>query len=64
MEQPIRSGEMQGELLDREGWEGMLDEYYAVHGWDRETGWQTKDTLKALDLDEVAWRLDEVGRLK
>ena len=64
MEQPIRSGEMEGELLDKKRWEGMLDEYYFMHGWDRETGWQTKETLQELDLDEVAQRLEEVGRLK
>lgn len=35
------------ELLDI-----MKDEYFALHGWDLERGWPTKETLKKLGLDE------------
>jgi aldehyde:ferredoxin oxidoreductase len=31
----------------------MLDEYYALRGWDEATGWPTKDTLSRLGLDDV-----------
>jgi len=55
---------MEGELLDKKRWEGMLDEYYSIHGWDCETGWQTKETLQELELDEVAQRLEKAERLK
>ncbi|MBM3133741.1 MAG: aldehyde ferredoxin oxidoreductase family protein [Chloroflexi bacterium] len=41
----------------------MLDEYYALHGWDKETSWPTRDTLEALDLSDVADQLESIGKL-
>ena len=32
----------------------LLDEYYALRGWDRETGHPTREALEALELEEVA----------
>jgi aldehyde:ferredoxin oxidoreductase len=63
MEEPIGEGIYKGELLDGDEWERMLDEYYALHRWDGETGWQTGDGLRHLGLEEVARRLAEAGRL-
>jgi aldehyde:ferredoxin oxidoreductase len=37
--------------------ERMLDEYYALRGWDPERGWPTSTTLERLGLDDVASRL-------
>lgn len=37
----------------------MLDEYYALHGWDLGTGCPTRETLDSLGLGAVA---DELGR--
>jgi len=42
---------------------GMLDEYYDLHGWDRETSWPTRATLEALDLEDVADQLEQMGKL-
>ena len=36
-----------------ENWEGMLDSYYKLMGWDVETGKPLPDTLKQLDLEEL-----------
>lgn len=41
----------------------MLDEYYALHEWDRETSWPTKTTLEKLDLADVAAELNTMGKL-
>jgi aldehyde:ferredoxin oxidoreductase len=41
----------------------MLDEYYDLHGWDRETSYPTRETLVALDLDYVADDLEKIGKL-
>ena len=30
----------------------MLDEYYTLNGWDKRSGWPTKEKLEALDLEE------------
>ena len=41
----------------------MLDAFYELHGWDKETSWQTRKTLEFLGLSDVAEKLAEVGRL-
>lgn len=63
MEEPIRSGLYKGELLEIGKWEKMLDEYYKLHGWDKETGWQTKESLLSLRLVKVMCKLLKAGRL-
>jgi len=37
----------------------MLDEYYAMHEWDAETGFPRKETLIKLGLEDVAEELEE-----
>ena len=39
--------------VDREQWSGLLDRYYALHGWDQE-GRPTRQTLVALGLEQAA----------
>ncbi len=63
MEEPVSSGPMKGELLTRSEWEKMLDEYYELHGWDKETGLQTLKCLEDLDLKTVADDLSKAKRL-
>ncbi len=58
---PVNAGVFKGERLDEDGWNKMLDEYYDLHGWDKVTGWPTKERLSALGLDEVISRLAENG---
>ncbi len=41
----------------------MLDEYYELHDWDRETGIPRYETLEMLGLKDVAHSLDQEGRL-
>jgi aldehyde:ferredoxin oxidoreductase len=61
--EPIRGGPFDGEHLDPDAWERMLDEYYVCNGWDLATGWQTEASLLALGLGEVAGVLRAHGRL-
>jgi aldehyde:ferredoxin oxidoreductase len=63
MEEPIKSGPMRGENLTKEAWDRMLDEYYALHGWDTATGWQKRRRLEDLGLKSVADDLEKAGRL-
>jgi aldehyde:ferredoxin oxidoreductase len=37
--EPVRTGPYKGERIDDGAWDRMLDEHYALHWWDRETGW-------------------------
>ena len=39
--------------LDREQFKPVMDEFYALHGWDAERGWPTWDSLRELDLEEL-----------
>lgn len=57
VEIPLHQGIFKGERIDLEKWNGMLDEYYDLHGWDRESGWPMRKTLSSLDLGEVAAKL-------
>jgi len=63
MEEPIKSGPARGELLAKDKWDKMLDEYYELHGWNKQTGWQTRSQLEELGLKEMADELEQVGRL-
>ena len=62
-ESPIPGGAFAGAKLDTAGYDHMLDDYYAAHGWDRETGWQTAACLDELALTSVKQKLAAVGRL-
>jgi aldehyde:ferredoxin oxidoreductase len=63
MAEPIPSGPLAGWKIDEEKYNGMLDEYYELHGWDRETSFPTRTTLVDLGLDYVADDLEEIGKL-
>jgi aldehyde:ferredoxin oxidoreductase len=41
----------------------LLDRYYAIHGWDRDTSWPTRETLDALGLSAVANGLSKIHKL-
>jgi aldehyde:ferredoxin oxidoreductase len=55
--EPIASGPNKGRIVSKEGVDRMLDEYYLLHGWDRDTGWQTSKCLDELELNEVKEKL-------
>ena len=61
LEIPVHAGIFKGERIDLEKWNRMLDEYYDLHGWERESGWPMKKTLSALGLEEVAVKLAKEG---
>jgi aldehyde:ferredoxin oxidoreductase len=39
--------------LNREQFAPVLDEFYALHGWDPQSGWPTHERLVELDIGEV-----------
>lgn len=51
-EQPVPDGPTQGEYIDKESFEGMLDAYYQLHGWDTD-GVPTRETLERLNIGEL-----------
>ena len=63
MEKEIKTGKFKGELLEKDKWDKMLDEYYELHNWDKETSWQTEKGLKELGMNEVLKKLSKYGKL-
>jgi aldehyde:ferredoxin oxidoreductase len=65
VEEPVKmDGPLKGERLYLDKWDKMLDEYYELHGWDKETSWPKRETLEKLDLRDIADILeDAVGKL-
>jgi aldehyde:ferredoxin oxidoreductase len=49
--------------VDKEKYEAMLDEYYDLHGWDRETSFPKRETLIAQGLGYVADDLAKIDKL-
>jgi aldehyde:ferredoxin oxidoreductase len=37
--------------LDREQFKPVIDEFYALHGWDAGRGWPTRERLRELDME-------------
>lgn len=64
MEEPIKSGPYAGHRCDRQRWDEMLDRFYELQGWDKETGWPTRKCLLELGMEDVADQLQKIGRLK
>lgn len=56
--EPVASGPFQGERIDPERFGQLLDEYYDLRGWDRETGIPAREKLEELGLREVADELE------
>jgi aldehyde:ferredoxin oxidoreductase len=61
--EPIPTGPMAGWKFDLEKYNGMLDEYYDLHGWNRKTSFPTRNTLTGLGLETVADDLEKIGKL-
>jgi len=63
MDEPVHEGPLDGLAFDREKWGQMLDEYYDLVGWDKETGAPTRARLESLGLKDVADELEKLGKL-
>jgi aldehyde:ferredoxin oxidoreductase len=63
MNEGAASGPLKGEKNSQEELDGMLDRYYELHGWDKETSWPTRETLEMLELKDVADYLEDLGKL-
>jgi aldehyde:ferredoxin oxidoreductase len=61
---PISRGALKGKVsVSREGLETMKSDYYALRGWDDETGIPCRETLLEYGLDDIASDLDALGIL-
>ena len=49
--------------LDKAKFEEAKDKYYELRGWDKRTGWPTRETLEKYDLKDVVEKLEKLGKL-
>lgn len=59
----IPTGNLAGWKLDAKKYNAMLDEYYELHGWNKQNSFPTRKTLEDLDLAYVADELKRLGKL-
>ncbi len=57
-DRPLKDGPSDGYVLNREEWQQAVDTYYAMCGWDPETGYPTRATLESLS---IGWVADELS---
>ena len=55
---PLKGGPSDGYVVDRQVWEQARQTYYAMCGWDVETGYPTRAKLEELG---IGWVADELG---
>jgi aldehyde:ferredoxin oxidoreductase len=53
-----------GSVFDRNDFRLLIDEYYSLRGWDIETGLQTSDKLRELDMADIGAELDRLGLVR
>jgi aldehyde:ferredoxin oxidoreductase len=56
-EDPLPTGIAEGRVVLRKDFERMLKEYYELRGWNANTGAPEYETLKRLDLEDIAKKL-------
>lgn len=61
--EPIQTGSYKGEMTDLVKFEVMLDDYYELRGWDKETGIPRRAKLEQVGLEDVACELERMGKL-
>jgi len=59
----VKSGSIKGTKINRRKYEEMLDEYYRLHGWDKNTELQKRETLEELGLHDIVSKLKKFGKL-
>lgn len=52
-----------GIAVDEDKFNGLVDTYYDLRGWDKKTGRPTRSTLEQLDLKDVADVLEASGKI-
>lgn len=63
LNEPVKTGPCEGMRTSQEELDRMLDEYYALRGWDIKSGRPTRQSLAALHLDDIADALEKGGLL-
>jgi aldehyde:ferredoxin oxidoreductase len=57
MNEPVTKGPQKGLVNSRDELDAMLDRYYELHGWDKNTGIPTYETLQLLGIGDIGKEL-------
>jgi aldehyde:ferredoxin oxidoreductase len=60
---PLQYPDAEGLTVTRAEYEDLVDLYYEQWGWDKKTGWPTRETYEKYGLGEVADELEALGKL-
>jgi len=52
-----------GKVADWDDFNHLVDTYYEKRGWDKKTGWPTRETYERLGLSDVADEMEKIGKL-
>jgi aldehyde:ferredoxin oxidoreductase len=63
MEEPLPDGSYKGETFPKDVLDKMLDYWYELRRWNKETGIPTREKLKELGLEHAARELEQRGLL-
>jgi len=61
--QPLPSGPYKGAVFPKKTFDSMIDQYYDLRGWDKESGLLVKEKLLELSMKDVASDLQKRGLL-
>jgi aldehyde:ferredoxin oxidoreductase len=53
----------EGLTVDWDEWNDLVDLYYDARGWDRKTGWPTRETWEKYGLEDIADEMEKIGML-
>ena len=61
-EEPIPDGPFKGSVLDENQFNRLLEEYYALRGWEKRSSIPGKGKLMELGLQDAAEELERMGK--
>ncbi|MCL1828387.1 MAG: aldehyde ferredoxin oxidoreductase [Oscillospiraceae bacterium] len=60
---PLQFPDADGRTFTKDEFNDLVDMYYDLRGWDKKTGWPTRETWERCGLPEVADELEALGKL-
>jgi len=64
LEEPLPDGPYKGENIGKKALDKMLDHWYELRKWDKNSGIPTREKLEELGLRYVADELESIGSLR
>ena len=62
-EEPIPDGPLKGSVFDKGKFKRLLEEYYELRGWDRDSGFPKREKLSELGIEDIADDVEKLGKL-